>query len=154
MALPLAGCLRRFVLPVKHTFTVGRARDCDVVLADGSVSRRHAALELHSDHLVIVDCGSTGGTYLLRAAGAERLGRAVLAAGTSVRLGEVEISAEDLVAAIGDRYPGLDLPLAATPSAPGRRSEPARSPSTTTRLVRCGCGRIIRHDTPCPECGS
>ena len=47
-------------------FTLGRARDCDIVLADDSVSRRHAELTFLGDGKVLLtDCRSSRGTFLL-----------------------------------------------------------------------------------------
>jgi pSer/pThr/pTyr-binding forkhead associated (FHA) protein len=43
---------------------VGRDPACDVVLADGSVSRRHARLEQREDAWFVVDQGSANGTFL------------------------------------------------------------------------------------------
>ena len=47
-------------VPLRHTpFTVGRATDCDLVLLDFAVSRRHAVIEEASNgQLVIRDLGS------------------------------------------------------------------------------------------------
>jgi pSer/pThr/pTyr-binding forkhead associated (FHA) protein len=41
--------------------TLGRSRDCDVVLADPNVSRRHAELRPSGGAWVISDLGSTNG---------------------------------------------------------------------------------------------
>lgn len=43
-------------------FSIGRLPACDVVLADGNVSRRHAEIRPHGDAWVLVDLGSTNGT--------------------------------------------------------------------------------------------
>jgi hypothetical protein len=40
---------------------IGRSRDCDVVLADANVSRRHAELRPHAEGWTIADLGSTNG---------------------------------------------------------------------------------------------
>jgi hypothetical protein len=40
---------------------IGRSRDCDVVLADSNVSRRHAEIRPAGDAWVITDLGSTNG---------------------------------------------------------------------------------------------
>lgn len=42
--------------------TIGRLPECDVVLSDPSVSRRHAEVRRQRDEIVIVDLGSTNGT--------------------------------------------------------------------------------------------
>jgi hypothetical protein len=41
--------------------TIGRSRDCDVVLADGNVSRRHAEVRPRGDGWMVADLGSTNG---------------------------------------------------------------------------------------------
>jgi pSer/pThr/pTyr-binding forkhead associated (FHA) protein len=46
--------------------TIGRHRDCDIVLDDGTVSRYHAELRRDHDRYVITDAGSLNGTYLNR----------------------------------------------------------------------------------------
>jgi predicted component of type VI protein secretion system len=47
--------------------TIGRSRDCEVVLSDQNVSRRHAAVQPHAASTygwAVVDLGSTNGTKL------------------------------------------------------------------------------------------
>lgn len=46
------------------TFTIDRHRDCDLYIADMSVSRVHAQLERHDDGWLLSDLGSTNGTRL------------------------------------------------------------------------------------------
>jgi hypothetical protein len=41
--------------------TIGRSRDCDIVLSDSNVSRRHAELRPAGDGWTITDLGSTNG---------------------------------------------------------------------------------------------
>ncbi|MCW2954801.1 MAG: domain containing protein [Conexibacter sp.] len=41
--------------------TIGRSRECDVVLADANVSRRHAEVRPRGDGWMLVDLGSTNG---------------------------------------------------------------------------------------------
>jgi hypothetical protein len=41
--------------------TIGRSRECDIVLADSNVSRRHAELRPRGDGWTIIDLGSTNG---------------------------------------------------------------------------------------------
>jgi len=49
---------------VKDQSVVGRDPSCEVVVADGSVSRRHARLERRAGAWWVVDQGSANGTYL------------------------------------------------------------------------------------------
>jgi hypothetical protein len=41
---------------------IGRLPECDVVVADSNVSRRHAEVRLVGDNVVVTDLGSTNGT--------------------------------------------------------------------------------------------
>src|SRR5215218_9079620 len=70
-------------VPVLAGTTVGRD-DCDVVLTDPEVSRRHAVLVASSDGLAIEDLGSTNGTWV----NGERIARPEpIRAGDEVRFG-------------------------------------------------------------------
>jgi predicted Zn finger-like uncharacterized protein len=42
---------------------IGRA-NCDIVLSDGEVSRQHAAIEVSDTKAVLIDLGSTNGTFV------------------------------------------------------------------------------------------
>ena len=48
----------------RYPVVIGRQSGCDVVLADPNVSRRHAELRRDGDRWVLVDLGSTNGTYV------------------------------------------------------------------------------------------
>ncbi len=62
---------------------IGRHPACDVVVADPSVSRRHAQLTFRDGVWVVQDLASTNGT----AVNGERVGRAALHSGDLVELG-------------------------------------------------------------------
>jgi hypothetical protein len=47
-----------------QAYVVGRHLDCDLVLDDESVSRRHASLRLDGDRWLISDLGSRNGTHV------------------------------------------------------------------------------------------
>src|SRR5512142_1237037 len=57
----------------KDQSTVGRDPSCDIVVTDGSVSRRHARLELRGDDWWVVDEGSANGAYINSTRVAEQL---------------------------------------------------------------------------------
>lgn len=44
--------------------TIGRAIDCDVVVDDASVSRKHAVIRWSGEHGVLVELGSSNGTFI------------------------------------------------------------------------------------------
>ncbi|MEV4760419.1 FHA domain-containing protein [Micromonospora sp. NPDC049559] len=68
--------------------TIGRGEDADILIEDRRVSRRHATVELDGGRAVLVDAGSTNGTWLndRRLAGA-----AELRDGDRLRIGSVEL---------------------------------------------------------------
>ena len=82
---------RRHVVPPGGA-TIGRSRDCDIVLSDANVSRRHAELlPGAAGTWTIADLGSTNGVVVngRRIAGAEQL-----TAGDRIALGTAEIAFE------------------------------------------------------------
>ena len=64
------------------TWTVGRSEDCDVVLDDGTVSRRHAEVVCLSDGRIhVTDCATTNGTFVQSGGGWRRIRQEVAEAG-------------------------------------------------------------------------
>lgn len=67
---------------------IGRSRDCEVVLQDSSVSRRHAEVRPAPDGWTLVDLGSTNG---VRVRGRPVRGVEQLRSGDRIELGSTEI---------------------------------------------------------------
>jgi hypothetical protein len=68
--------------------TIGRLPECDVVLSDPNVSRRHAEVRRRGNDFVVVDLGSTNGTRVNGAGVRERRlndGDEITLGGTRVR---------------------------------------------------------------------
>jgi transcriptional regulator with AAA-type ATPase domain len=85
-------------LPPRGAVVIGRAQDCDIRLADPSVSRRHA--RLHLAPLVVEDLGSANGTRVGARAVVE--GQAAeLATGEAFTLGEVTFFVQRARATVG-----------------------------------------------------
>ncbi len=79
-------------LPDKGRLVIGRGSDCDVVLDDASISRRHAALDI-VDAVRVEDLGSANGTTV----GGKRLvpsSPVVLTPGVVLQLGTVLVTLE------------------------------------------------------------
>lgn len=55
---------RQFLPLDKFPFTMGRARECDLVVDSTQISRQHARLEMDGEQVVLVDLGSTNGSYV------------------------------------------------------------------------------------------
>jgi S1-C subfamily serine protease len=78
-------------------FLVGRGSDCELTLADGEASRRHALLRPQADGSVVLeDLGSTNGTFVN---GRRINGPVTLRGGERVRIGDTELNFLDGVAA-------------------------------------------------------
>lgn len=67
----------------KPRIVLGRGAGSDIQLQDSEVSRRHAMLEIHSDEAMLVDLGSTNGTFM----DGVRIERATLASHHEFSLG-------------------------------------------------------------------
>jgi pSer/pThr/pTyr-binding forkhead associated (FHA) protein len=68
--LPWVGLLSRIRGLATESIRIGRdplvlgRKDCDVVLADESVSRRHAQISREGDDFILEDLGSSNGTHV------------------------------------------------------------------------------------------
>ena len=69
---------------------IGRAPECELVLKDSRVSRRHARLASRGGVLVLTDLGSTNGTRV----NGNRVTEVVLGAGDRVQIGETSLVVE------------------------------------------------------------
>jgi Protein of unknown function (DUF3662)/FHA domain len=69
--------------------TIGRSRECDIVLADSNVSRRHAELRPRGDGWTITDLGSTNGVRV-NGRGVRPREPAALSPGDRVDVGTVD----------------------------------------------------------------
>jgi Protein of unknown function (DUF3662)/FHA domain len=70
---------------------IGRSRDCDIVIEDAGISRRHAELRPYGEGWVVSDLGSTNG---LRVNGSVVHGPHALSSGDRLELGSTEIVVE------------------------------------------------------------
>jgi hypothetical protein len=66
---------------------LGRGTDCDLRLIDPGVSRHHAELRVENDQVVLVDRGSTNGTFV----NGQPVRRVVLTDGTHITLGRTTL---------------------------------------------------------------
>ena len=85
----LVGDGRRSVLRGDRT-VIGRSRDCDVVVSDPNVSRRHAELHRGEDGWSVVDLDSTNGVKV----NGRRVDHAPLQPGDRIRLGVTDLTFE------------------------------------------------------------
>ena len=74
--------------PVAPTgLVIGRSRECDLRVADGNASRRHAEIVRDGDDYLVVDLGSTNGTEL----NGHRITREVLSDGDRITIGATDL---------------------------------------------------------------
>jgi predicted component of type VI protein secretion system len=85
----LVGDGRRTVLSGARV-VMGRSRECDVVIDDPNVSRRHAELRRQGDTWMVADLGSTNGVKV----NGRRVEHAVLKPGDEIMLGLSRLSFE------------------------------------------------------------
>lgn len=78
---------------------IGRAPDCEIVLRDSRVSRRHARVTARDGVLVLTDLGSTNGTRV----NGHRVSEVVLGAGDRIVVGETVLTIEPATAGTGAR---------------------------------------------------
>lgn len=132
--------------PAVTRFTIGRDKNCDVAVADDSVSRFHAELTLEDgNRLLLSDRGSSNGTRLIRAGKAPvAIQQEVVFPSDQVQFGNAVLTVADILDTLRRRHPDVFAPQQA-------RAAPA--PAGPPRLVRCLCGAIKTQNQKCPECG-
>jgi hypothetical protein len=118
----------------KDSSLVGREPTCDIVVADGSVSRKHARIERRGDIWYAVDQGSANGTFL----DSVRVGESPLRPGQELRFGavsyrvEIEGGAPDPAATMGPDEAGATVIQPALP--PARPPSPPPPPAVTAEV--------------------
>ncbi len=85
---PQTTAVETFDLAAHDTLTVGRDPACDLTLDSPLVSRRHARLERAGPSHILIDLGSTNGTFV----NSERIDRRVLSAGDIVQIGPYRLT--------------------------------------------------------------
>lgn len=107
---------------------VGREPSCEIVVTDGSVSRRHAQLEERSGTWHVVDQGSANGTYV----NSLRVGESPLKSGQELRLGALAFRvdlAEDPEATVASPMLGRETDTVMAPVVPRPPAPPPPIPS-------------------------
>ena len=97
------------------TYTIGRDKDCDLPIADESVSRLHAELiVLGSGKLLLKDRSSSNGTSLLQGNLRTPIVETYVSVSDQVQFGSVVLRVQDLVEAIQAKAArvGTGAPLA------------------------------------------
>lgn len=132
---------RSFPLVAGRSLVIGREAACDIVVANPSLSRRHAEIIAEPDGFAIRDLGSANGTWL----GVTRLRPHVpapIAPGDTLKFGQVFATFQGA----GARVPTAPLPAAAQIST-------ISGPHGTTTLTKdvTSFGRGAENDIPVPS---
>ncbi|MBF0376731.1 MAG: FHA domain-containing protein [Desulfamplus sp.] len=138
----------------ERKFTIGRSRECDIVLADESVSRKHAELIFMPDgKLFLIDCRSTHGTLLINAGKSQSVKQEFISPTDVVRFGDVTMPVKEILEGIHLKFKSFNTQAAQ----PKPSSEPPPQPQKPwvkgERLIRCGCGAVKPKNAKCQECG-
>jgi hypothetical protein len=153
------------------TFTIGSDPACDIVLADETVAALHAQIEWLPDGLLrLSDCGQGAATKVVHKGEARAVRRGMIASDDGVRLGDIEMSAAELIEAIRLKHPSLDwppspAPLTPTPTpAPAAKATPAPRPTPTPQPAPTPLGAPRREPSgdaqpqaqslSCPRCAA
>jgi hypothetical protein len=133
-------------------FSIGRAPECDLVIADASVSRRHAELVLlDGGQVYLVDCQSTHGTRLSHGGQVRVVRQDFVEPGAVLQFGDVSMPVGDVLDALRAKHPGIAG--APRPSGGPAAARRGNTWARGTRLVRCACGVVKAKGQRCPECG-
>jgi hypothetical protein len=147
----------------KPTMVVGRDLNCEIIINDAEISRKHTRFTLTAGGCTVEDLGSTNGTFVN---GQRLMGPHALAAGETVMLGEhvelvVEAAAFDPNATMMGGPAHLEMPAipkpepvysAGIPEGPsqyeaeeGEAVEPAapEKPNKTRTWILAGCGCLF-----------
>jgi hypothetical protein len=122
---------------------IGRSSENDFQIVHSTISSTHCELILKDSDVILRDLGSTNGTFL----NGEKVREARLAAGQTVRLGDVELLVEttDVSVAI-PQFVNLDLPAPPVVSEDGKMLCP-RHPRAVVTHQCSAC-----HEVMCEGC--
>jgi pSer/pThr/pTyr-binding forkhead associated (FHA) protein len=125
-------------ISVNRHVTIGRNPDCDVIIAEPSISRRHAELQHHPDgRWLLTDANSTHGTFVQKPDGSfQRITEARVSPGDHIRLGQVSLKVADLLVGVSAESPA-----------------PSKPPDNRPEFIRCGCGAVRKTREACHVCG-
>ena len=137
--------------PKERKFTIGRAKDCDIVLSDDSVSRKHSELIFMEDgKLFLIDCHSQNGTALLKNGHHVPIRQEFISPTDMIQFGDIDMSVKDLLEGLHLKFKSFNIQIAS--DSPKEPEQPKKPWIHGGRLIRCKCGAIKKKDEKCQEC--
>lgn len=98
-------------MPGMKTYLIGRSPDCDIVLADATISRRHAELVEGADgRFFLTDRQSAAGTWSHRSGDWTKLRQAFVTADEQLMLGRYVTSVKALLKLLAQQKSGGAAP--------------------------------------------
>jgi predicted component of type VI protein secretion system len=136
----------------ERRFTIGRGSNCDIVLADSTISRLHATLTLlENGKLLLTDCQSANGTRVYIKKKPTNVSHELVSPHDTVQFGDMVWEVADLLRALWLKHPTFD-PTTFSNQPPNRELQ-NRPTVTKERLVVCtNCHKLKPKDAPCPHC--
>ena len=135
----------------ERKFIIGKYADCDVVLSDDSVSRRHAELIVVDGKLVLIDRHSLNGTYIIKDGKTRKITQELVQASDKVQFGTVRYELRELLSYIQRKHPGLQLTGSLKSVVPEQKGE--MNYVQGQELIRCECGVVKVKGNQCHTCG-
>lgn len=133
-----------------NTYTIGRSRQCHLVLGDKSVSSIHAKLTFTKDgRIKLTDMGSTNGTYRFDGKRFVGITDSYVSPTDVVKFGTTEMPVRSMLEALHLLSPPSDKKEGGSG---GDAVE--RKIVKSKKLVRCQCGNVKAPGKPCSVCGS
>ena len=129
----------------KSKFVIGRSPECDVELADETVSRKHAILESMADDVwVLRDEGSSYGTHIITSSGVRAIHDGYFVTALDVvRFGDCSMPVSILISAIEE--------VAVEKDTSALKKHPV-SWAKAQKIVRCDCGALKAEASQCKVC--
>lgn len=141
----------------EQKFTIGRDRQCDVPIADDSVSRLHAEIVFtDGNQILLTDCRSSNGTFLIRNGKKEAVRQEIVSPGDTVQFGAVTMPLSDLLNAIRHKLKKAEAAAPRPRQPPPPPASPPRAEASPEgkQLIRCQCGAVIAKGETCRFCGA
>src|SRR5262245_39801930 len=85
LELVVSGTEQRYAVAEGERLTIGRLNECEIVLTDQAVSRRHFTVEARGEALIVTDLDSANGTFVNE----QLIQSCTVAAGDKIRAGSV-----------------------------------------------------------------